>query len=131
MQAEVKMRRLPLNPECSWVVLLEIMMAIAPAIPSSSPNSFIFVKRSNPTNTDNKRTMRGVVVLIIEPSMGEVCDRPNIIQSLRDMPIRSAAPKILMRSSAAILSCFSHSIGMSDHTAATTNDADTIAKGVM
>ena len=131
MQAEVKMRRLPSKPDCLCKLLLDRITAIAPDIPRSRPISFIFVKRSNPTKTDNISTSRGVVVLIIEPSMGDVCDSPNIIHSLRDMPISSAAPKIFMRSSVSTFSCFSHNIGISDHTAATTNDADTIAKGEM
>ena len=106
-------------------------MATAPAIPSSSPPTLIFVKCSIPTATDSSRTSSGVEVPIIEPSMGEVCESPNIIQSLRTNPISMAAPNIFSRSAGSTLSAFSHNSGSNDNMAATANDADTMANGDM
>ena len=117
-------------PDCSWE-LLDRIMATAPAIPSNRPPILIFVKCSKPTATDSNKTSSGVEVPIIEPSMGEVCDSPNIIQSLRTKPISIAAPNILSRSAGSTLSAFSHNNGSNDHNAATANDADTMAKGEM
>ena len=131
-QAEVNMRILPNDLEYSCELLLfDMIMAIAPAIPSSRPNTFIFFSFSTPTITDSTNTIRGVVVLIIEPSMGDVFASPNIIHNLRVTPINIAAPKILSRSAGSIFSGFSHNRGANDHRAATTNDAETIAIGEM
>jgi hypothetical protein len=90
-----------------------------------------FDNLSTPTIVDRKSTIRGVEVLIIEPSIGEVFAKPNIIHSFRATPISIAAPKIFMRSAVSTLSGFSQSSGTSDHKAAITNDADTIAIGEM
>jgi hypothetical protein len=69
------------------------------------------------------------MMLIMEPSMGEVFAKPNIIHNLRPMPISIAAPKILRRSAGSTLSYFSQISGISDSSAAITNDAETIARG--
>ena len=132
MHAEVKIRRLP--PIFDWVCelsLLDTIIAIAPTMPSSKPISFTLVNLSIPTTTDNISTISGVVVLIIEPSIGDVCESPNIIHNLRPKPINIAAPNIFRRSAGSTLSLFSHSSGIKDHSAATTSEAATIAKGEM
>jgi hypothetical protein len=87
------------------------------------------VKRSTPTITDKTSTRSGVTVPIIEPSMGEVWARPNIIHSLRATPISSAAPNILSLSFGATLSRGSQSIGISEKSAAIRSEAVTIAIG--
>ena len=71
------------------------------------------------------------MVLIIEPSMGEVVTKPNIIHNFRSTPIRSAATNILRLSLGSTLSLLSHNRGTSDHNAAIASEADTIAKGEM
>ena len=130
--ADTRIRRLPSTPDCvSEPILLDTIIAIAPVKPISRPRIFILDNRSIPTITDRKSTMSGVEVLIIEPSMGEVCASPNIIHSFRATPMSIAAPKIFKRSTGATRSGFSQSSGTSDHKAAITSDADTIAIGEM
>ena len=129
-QAEQNISEFPNRLDCSCEPkLLVTIIAMAPPIPSSNPATFIFVNRSKPTITDSSRTSSGVVVLIIEPSMGEVFAKPNIIHNFRPIPISIAAPNILMRSAGSTLSDFSHNRGMSESSAAITNEAETIARG--
>ena len=61
-----------------------------------------------PTMAERKSTIRGVEVLIIEPSIGEVFARPNIIHNFRATPISIAAPNIFNLSVDSTLSGFSH-----------------------
>lgn len=118
--------------DCSCELwLLDTTTDIAPAIPRSNPITFNLENCSNPTTTDKTSTSSGVVVLIIEPSIGDVWESPNIIHSLRVIPIRSAAPNSFNRSAGSTLSVFSHIIGINDQIAATTNEAVTIAIGEM
>ena len=84
-----------------------------------------------PTMAERKSTIRGVEVLIIEPSIGEVFARPNIIHSLRATPINIAAPNIFSRSADSTFSGRSHKSDTNDSNAAITNEADTIAIGEM
>ena len=79
---------------CTPLLLVRIIASV-PAMPSARPSTFFVVKLSTPTTTESRSTSRGVTVPIIEPSIGEVSARPNIIQSLRATPISSAAPNIL------------------------------------
>ena len=131
-QADTRISRFPSTPDCVCEpMLLDTIIAIAPAIPISRPTIFIFDTRSIPTITERKSTMRGVEVLMIEPSMGDVCASPNIIHSFRATPMSIAAPKIFRRSVGATRSGFSQNIGTSDSNAAMTSDADTIAIGEM
>ena len=111
------------------VWLLDTIMAIAPAIPSNNPMTFVFERCSMPTIAERKSTIRGVEVLIIEPSIGEVFASPNIIHNFRATPINIAAPKILSRSAGSTRSGFSHNSDTNENSAAITNDADTIAIG--
>ena len=84
-----------------------------------------------PTMAERKSTIRGVEVLIIEPSIGEVFARPNIIHNFRATPISIAAPNIFNLSADSTLSGFSHNRGINERVAAITNEADTIAIGEM
>ena len=104
-------------------------MAIAPAIPSNKPITFLLDSTSAPTIADRKSTMSGVEVLIIEPSIGDVCANPYIIHTLRPIPISIAAPKIFSRSAATTFSALPRIRGASESNAAITNDAATIAIG--
>ena len=127
---DTNISRLPhtLDWVCTPLLLVRIIASV-PIIPSARPTTFFVVKWSTPTTTDRRSTSRGVVVPIIEPSMGEVSASPNIIQSLRATPISSAAPNILALSWGATLSSFSHISGTSEKSAAIRSDAVTIAMG--
>ena len=132
IQAEPKISRLPTTPDFSWALLApKSMISIAPAMPSSTPAMRCRDRFSAPTTTESRRTRSGVVVLMIDPSMGEVCTSPNIMHNFLDTPIRSAAAKILRRSALLTFSGFSQMRGISDHAAAITSEADTIASGDM
>jgi hypothetical protein len=93
--------------------------------------TFAFESRSMPTMNERKSTIRGVEVLMIEPSMGEVFANPNIMHNFRATPINIAAPKILSLSVGSTFSGFSHIRGINENNAAITNEADTIAIGEM
>lgn len=71
--ADVAMMILPKALDCSWPsLLLDTITDIVPASPRSSPHSRCLVNLSMPAMTESSNTIRGVVVLIIEPSMAEV-----------------------------------------------------------
>lgn len=132
MVAEVSISRLPVMPdlECELPEPKRITKT-APVRPSRTPAMRWRESCSAPTTAERISTRSGVVVLIIEPSIGEVLTRPNIIHSFRDTPIKSAATNTRILSRGSTLSCFSQSIGTSDHTEAITSEAETIAKGDM
>jgi hypothetical protein len=131
-QAEQNISELPKSVDCLCVSkLLVTIIAIAPPIPSSKPAIFIFVNRSKPATTDSKSTSNGVMVLMMEPSIGDVLAKPNIIHNFLPIPISIAAPNILRRSFGSTLSYFSHNRGVSESSAAMANDADTIVSGDM
>ena len=132
MQADVNMRIFPVMPDLWWIPLApKMMINTAPERPSRTPIMRCREKRSVPMIIESISTNRGVMVLIIEPSMGEVLTSPNIIHNLRDMPIRSEAIKIFTLSARSIRSRRSHNNGISDHTAAIVSEAETIASGDM
>jgi hypothetical protein len=70
-------------------------------------------------------------VAIIEPSIGEVRDIPNIISALRATPIRSAERIIIPQSLLSTLSPRSQILGTHDNAAATISDRQTIAIGAI
>ena len=103
--------------------------ATAPAMPSTSPETLSFVKRSMPSNTESSSTSSGTMVSMIDPSMGEVIESPYIMNTLRSTPISSAAPISLRMSARATRSAFCHSSGTSEKSAVTTSDPATMAIG--
>lgn len=69
------------------------------------------------------------MVSMIEPSMGDVSERPYIRNTLRKTPINMAAPKNLRMSARSIRSARSHRSGTSEMRAVAINDASANAKG--
>lgn len=69
------------------------------------------------------------MVSMIEPSIGEVIDRPYMMKTLRSTPISSPAPISLRPSARLTFSAFCHSSGTSDSRAVATSDAETSAIG--
>ena len=60
-------------------------------MPSTSPVILSRVKRSIPSSTESASTSSGTMVSMIEPSIGEVIDKPYMMKTLRNTPISSAA----------------------------------------
>ncbi|GFI54699.1 hypothetical protein IMSAGC022_01321 [Alistipes sp.] len=81
--------------------------------------------------TDIASTSSGTTVSMIEPSIGDVRDRPYISSSLRAMPMTSAARNMILMSLRSIFSLFCHSNGINEKRAVTISEADTIATGEM
>lgn len=69
------------------------------------------------------------MVSMIEPSIGEVIDRPYMMKTLRSTPISSPAPISLRPSARLTFSAFCHSSGTSEKSAVTTSDPATMAIG--
>ena len=103
--------------------------ATAPAMPSTSPVILSRVKRSIPSSTESASTSSGTMVSMIEPSIGEVIDKPYMMKTLRNTPISSAAPISLRISARSTFSAFCHSSGTSEKSAVATSDAEPIAIG--
>ena len=98
-------------------------------MPSTSPVILSRVKRSIPSSTESASTSSGTMVSMIEPSIGEVIDKPYMMKTLRNTPISSAAPISLRISARSTFSAFCHSRGTSDSRAVATSDAETSAIG--
>ena len=98
-------------------------------MPRISPAIFSRVNRSMPSATESTRTSSGTTVSMIEPSIGEVCARPNMRNDLRMTPMSRAAAKNLRMSAGSTFSARSHSSGTSEMSAVTTSEADTSASG--
>ena len=98
-------------------------------MPSTSPAIFNFVKRSIPSSTESSSTSSGTMVSMIEPSMGEVIERPYMMNTLRRTPISSAAPISFRTSAFSTFSAFCHNSGTSEKSAVAIRDPETIAIG--
>ena len=117
---------------CEWAWLDEApasTTATAPAMPSTRPVILSFVNRSIPSSTESTSTSSGTMVSMIEPSIGEVIDNPNMMKTLRSTPISNAAPISLRISARSTFSTFCHSSGTSEKSAVATSDAETNAIG--
>ena len=94
------MSTLPNNSAFSWTdEAPESTTHTAPAKPIVRPMIFMRENLSSPNKTDTTKTRIGMMVSIIEPSMGDVRERPNIRNDLRKTPINRAAPTNLRISS--------------------------------
>ena len=82
-----------------------------------------------PSRTERSSTSSGTIVSMIDPSMGDVFERPYMRKSLRSTPISSAAPTSLRISARSTRSAFCHSSGTSEKSAVTMSDAEIIAIG--
>ena len=69
------------------------------------------------------------MVSMIDPSMGDVIESPYMMKTLRSTPMSRAAPISLCISARATFSDFSQMSGMSERSAVTISDPDTMAIG--
>ncbi len=102
---------------------------MAPAIPNIRPMILSLVNRSIPNATERINTNNGTMVSMIDPSIGEVFDKPYMMNTLRNTPINKAAPINLRLSLFAICWGRCHNKGINEKSAVTINEAETIAIG--
>ena len=98
-------------------------------MPNTRPAILRRVNLSIPSTTEISSTSSGVIVSMIDPSMGDVRDKPYMSSTLRITPISRAAPIIVLMSLRAIGRALLQSKGTSEKSAAAQSEAVTSAIG--